>query len=395
MDVQTKTANTETKLQGKGKKLFIVVNVDWFFLSHRLPIALEAQRRGYDVTVFAEDTGDGIKIKEHGLKFIALPMVRSSTALLAEFKALRFFFKTYRKERPDIIHHVALKPVTYGSLATRFIKIPVVINALSGMGYVFADNGARSVIKNFVLSIFKFAFNNPRLRFIFQNTDDLNLLLDTANVPKSRCYMIKGSGVELDQFAFSEEPVQEPIRILLPARMLWDKGVGEFIGAAKILKPKYGDRVEFILAGNADTGNLTGISEEELLEINKEGFVEWIGFQTNMIQVLTDSHIICLPTFYREGVPKALIEACAIGRPIVTTDVPGCRDLVQDGKSGYVVPIKNAEAVAEALEKMIEDKSLRLQMGKTAREIAETEYSLDIVLDKHFNIYEGTEKPVG
>ncbi|MEM6726821.1 MAG: glycosyltransferase family 4 protein, partial [Bacteroidota bacterium] len=309
---------------GKGKKLFIVVNVDWFFLSHRLPIALEAQKRGYDVTVFAEDTGDGQKIKEHGLNFIALPMVRSSTNFFAELKALLFFFKTYRKERPDIIHHVALKPVTYGSLATRFIKIPVVINALSGMGYVFADNGARSLIKNFVLSIFKFAFNNPRLRFIFQNTDDLNLLLDTANVPKSRCYMIKGSGVGLDQFAFSQEPDLEPIRILLPARMLWDKGVGEFIGAAKILNPKYGDRVEFILAGNADTGNLTGISEKELLDINKEGLVEWIGFQTNMIQVLTDSHIICLPTFYREGVPKALIEACAIGRPIVTTDVPGC-----------------------------------------------------------------------
>lgn len=369
------------------KKLFIVVNVDWFFLSHRLPIALEALKRGYEVTVFAiEEGGHSKEIESYGMTFIPLPTNRSGVNLLKELYVLFFLWKHYRKGKPDVIHHVALKPVVYGSLASKFLGCPNVVNALSGMGYLFSNTEEKKITRKIVLNIFKYAFRNEKLKFILQNKDDLKIVIDSGVVKSEQCFIIKGSGVSLTKFSYTPEVEADKIRFLLPARMLWDKGVGEYVKAAKLLHDKYKDKAEFILAGFVDKGNKAGISEEQLLEWNKEGVVNWIGFQSNMVKIVQEAHVLVLPS-YREGLPKSLIEACAIGRAIITTDVTGCRDVVEDGINGFVVPVRTVEPLADAMEKLILDKGLRIQMGKEGRKIAEKEFSIKYVLNHTFDIY--------
>jgi glycosyltransferase involved in cell wall biosynthesis len=372
-------------------KLFIAVNVDWFFLSHRLPIALEALKRGYEVTIFTIDTGKKAEIENYGLRCISLPTSRSGTNILQELKVVALFWRHYKNEKPDIIHHVALKPVTYGSIVCRFLKIKNVTNALSGMGFLFANPEKVSLTRKILLRLFKFAFKNPSLKFIFQNEDDLNIIVDSGVVDKKQCYIIKGSGVSLNEFAYSLENNNEKVRFVLPARMLTDKGVIEYVAAAKIVATKYPHKAQFILAGAIDLGNKAGIPEEQIKNWEADGLVEYIGFQTDMVKVVKESNVIVLPS-YREGLPKSLIEACAIGRAIITTDVTGCRDVVTEGVNGFIVPAKNHIALAESMEKLLFNRELRLEMGKKGREIAEKEFSIDGVIDKTFAIYSINEQ---
>lgn len=374
-------------MTGKAKKLFLVVNVDWFFVSHRLPIALEAKKKGYEVTVFAiEEGGHGEEIRSYGLKFIPIPTSRSGTNIFTELKVLWFLYQHYRREKPDVIHHVAVKPVTYGSLAAKWAKIPRVVNALSGLGFLFINAEKNKWVHSLVTAVFKYGFNNPNLRFILQNQDDFKMIQEFETLNSQQIFLIKGSGVSLTEFDYTPEVPAEKIRVVLPARMLWDKGVGEFVEAAKILA-KYQDKVAFILAGNVDMGNKAGIEESQLLEWTKEGHVEWIGFQKDMVKLIKNAHVIVLPS-YREGLPKSLIEACAIGRAIVTTDVPGCREVVQHGVNGFLVEKQNAEDLAAKIESLIFDKSLREKMGKAGRELAQSEFSIDNVIEKTLDIYE-------
>ncbi len=371
-----------------GKKLFLVVNVDWFFLSHRLPVALEAKKRGYDVTVLAiEEEGRGDEIRSHGLRFVPLPSSRGGKNVLDEIRLIRFLIKIYRVEKPDIVHHVAIKPVLYGSLAAKFVPVPKIVNAVSGFGTVFIQPNPWSPIFQFVNNLYKFSFKNPRLHVIVQNEDDVAQLESFNSLAPHQIHLIKGSGVDLKDFSFSEEEKSEVVRVLLPSRMLWDKGVGEFVEAAKILKKKHGATVEFILAGKVDPENSSNISEEKLKKWTADGHVQWIGYQRDMVKICREANIVCLPS-YREGLPKALIEAEAIGRPIVTTDVPGCRVVVEDGVNGFLVPAREVLPLAEALEKLILDKNLRLKMGRESRKLAEKEFSIEMVLARTFEIYE-------
>lgn len=367
-------------------KIVFVVNVDWFFLSHRLPLALEAKKRSYDVTIVAIETDKRSEIESYGFKFIGIPTSRSGTNVLAELKTLVFFWKLYRRIGPDIIHHVGVKPVTYGSMAARFLGIPKVVNALSGMGYLFINKDKNVLLRKTVMMFFKLGFKNPNLRFILQNRDDLNDIRNLGVLQDKQIFLIRGSGVDLSEFKFSPAPVKTVIKILLPARMLWDKGVGEFVQAARILRKKYSNKTEFILAGGVDKGNNSTITEEQLLEWQVNGDITWIGFQKQMNHVITLSDIVVLPS-YREGLPKSLIEACAIGRPIVTTDVPGCKEVVTNGENGFLVPAKDGEALAIAIEKLILDEKMRIEMGKKGREIAEQNFSIDSVIKKTFDIY--------
>ncbi len=367
-------------------KLFLVVNVDWFFLSHRLPIALEAKNRGYDVTVFTIDTGRKEEIESYGFRCIALPTSRAGTNVWDEMKVVWLLYRYYKKERPDIVHHVAVKPVTYGSLAAKWAKVPKVVNALSGLGFLFINADQNKLIHTFLHLLFRYSFKNPNITFILQNQDDMKLIQDLNILDSHQIKLIKGSGVDLNLFSYTEETNKEKIRVVLPARMLWDKGVGEFSEAASGLHPKYKNTVEFILAGDSDMENKSGISSDILEKWTKEGHLSWIGFQKDMITVLTNSDVVVLAS-YREGLPKSLIEACAIGRPIVTTDVPGCREVVDDGVNGYLVPLKDSKALSRAIEKLILDKDLRIKMGKEGRKLAERDFSIESVIQKTFEIY--------
>ncbi|MEL6924388.1 MAG: glycosyltransferase family 4 protein [Bacteroidota bacterium] len=371
-----------------NKKLVIVVSVDWFFLSHRLPLAEEAMKRGYDVVVAAVEEGNkGEQIRNLGMTFYPLPTTRSGTTLWREIRVMFYLLWVYLRERPDIVHHVAMKPVTYGSIVARICGVKRVVNALSGMGFLFINKEKTTWIHRLLRLGFRFGFRNRNIHFILQNEDDFRLVNEIGVLDPKQLYMIKGSGVNLEKYPYSVEPPAEKLKILLPARMLWDKGVGEFVRAAEQLFPKYGHMAEFVLCGGYDEGYRLRIEEEELQKWHDQGKINWIGYQSDMPHVLAQAHIVVLPS-YREGLPKSLIEACSIGRPIVTTDVPGCRAVVDDGVNGYLVPCRNRQLLAEAIEKLILDRNLRIRMGKASRDKAEHLFSLTQVVDQTFTIYE-------
>lgn len=370
----------------EGIKLFIVVNVDWFFLSHRLPIAIAAKNVGFDVTIVSLDTGRSSEIESYGLKFIDAPFTRSGTNILEELSLITFLKKLYLQHRPDLVHHVTLKPAIYGSVAARKAGIKNVINAISGLGYNFTGNrkGTKQRILNLLL---KFGFKQKGLKFIFQNQDDvkvfseLNLIKD-----KDQIYLIKGSGVDLDKFVYSERTAGHKVNILLPARMLYDKGIVEFAKAARYLQEKYQDKACFNLAGDIDMHNPTAITEEQLNVLLSPPYLNWIGFQNMMADVLTDHDIVVLPS-YREGLPKSLIEACAIGRPIITTDAPGCKECVKENYNGFLVPVKDHIRLAQRLDQLIADYELRVRMGRNSRKYAEENFSIDNVIQQTLSIY--------
>lgn len=366
-------------------KLFIVVNVDWFFLSHRLPIALEAKQRGMDVTVLAiEEENKGNEIRSHGLKFISLPSSRGGKNLFDDFRFSVFLWRIYKNEQPDIVHHVAIKPVLYGSFAARLAGVPKIVNAISGLGSSFLT---KSVTTSLIKLLYRYSQSGNHISVIVQNIDDKNELKRMCRIPDSRIFLIRGSGVNISKYLYQREPQGKPIRIVLVSRMLWDKGIREFVEAAKLLRQKYGQDLEFWLVGKVDIQNDSSISEGQLLDWNKEGNVNWVGYQPDVKRLYAESHIAVLPS-YREGLPKSLIEAMAIGRPIVTTDAPGCRELVNE--NGILVKVNDVSSLSRAIERLVLNENLRIEMGKIGREIVEKELSLNIILDQTFEIYEKT-----
>lgn len=371
----------------KPKKLLIVVNTDWFFISHRLCIAQEALAKGWEVFVAAEDSGRAKEIIDKGINYIDFSFSRSGTNPISEIKTLYSFYNVYKRIKPDIVHHVTLKPVIYGSTISKVLKIRGTVNAISGLGYNFT--GERTgLIQRMMISLMKYGFKQRNLGVIFQNKDDYEELkkLGVLN-PNNNIFFIKGSGVDLKRFKQLPFPKSDKIIILLPIRMLWDKGVMELSKASQLLKEKYKTKIKFVLSGLADTENKAGVTEEFLKEWEEEGYVSWIGYQKDMINVYKNSHIVVLPS-YREGMPKSLIEACAIGRPIVTTNAIGCRDCVEEGKNGYKVPIKSVEELAYAIEKLILSKEDRIRMGNYSRNKAEKEFSQEAVVNRHLEIYD-------
>lgn len=366
----------------------MVVNVDWFFLSHRLPIALEAARRGYDVTVLAiEEEKRGDEIRSHGFKFIPLPATRGGSNIFSEIALIKHLIRVYKKEKPDIVHHVAIKPVIYGSLAARLTGVPKIVNAISGFGSVFIKRGKVSIGSHFIKLIYKYALKHPRIFIIVQNKDDFEFVQKFSGLRREQIILIKGSGVDLEQFPYTKPEKKNTPVILMASRMLYDKGVKEFVGAARKIVCQNKHAAEFVLAGKLDAENKSGIPEKILKEWNREGCVKWIGHQEDMVALYKKADIIALPS-YREGLPKTLIEACAIGRAIVTTNVPGCREVVNHGENGLLVEKGNEEQLSAAIQVLLNDEPLREKMGRNARSIAEREFSIEKVLEQTFEIYE-------
>ena len=368
------------------KKLLMVANVDWFFISHRLCIAQEAKKKGWEVFVAAENTGRANEIINEGITFIDIKFSRSGINPFEELLTLYKFRKLYKEINPDIIHHITLKPVIYGSLVAKILKIKGVVNAISGLGYNFTED-RKSMVQKVMLSIMKYGFNRNNLVIIFQNENDQKELTDLRVIhPSNSIVRIKGSGVDLEKFYESPFPSFERIKILLPIRMLWDKGVKELRDASDILKEKYYDKVQFILSGLADEDNKAGVPASYLNDWQDGNFVKWIGYQKNMVEVYQDSHIVVLPS-YREGMPKSLIEACAIGRAIVTTNAIGCRECVDEGINGYKVSIYSSQELANALEQLINNHAMIKVMGHNSRIKSEEEFNVNNVIRIHLETY--------
>lgn len=369
------------------KTLLIVANVDWFVISHRLCIAMEAAGKGWKVYVAAENTGRGHEINRNGVEFIDFRFSRSGTNPISELKTLKKFKDLYRKINPDVVHQVTLKPIIYGSIAAKQVGIKGIVNAVSGLGYTFTD-GRQGIVQKLMLRMMKYGFNRPNVSIIFQNRDDQEVLTKLGAVHSTnKMFRIKGSGVDLNKFDEKKFPDFDVIKIVLPSRMLWDKGVKELCVATDRLKSKYKNSVQFILAGMADNDNKAGVSEEYLRVWEDGNYVKWIGYQKDMVAVYENSHIVVLPS-YREGMPKTLIEACSTGRPIVTTDAVGCRECVDEGINGYKVPIGSVIELAEALEKLIISKEDILRMGRAGRLKAEKEFDVKGVIQTHLDIYD-------
>jgi glycosyltransferase involved in cell wall biosynthesis len=368
------------------KKIIFLVNIDWFFVSHRLPIAISAIEKGYNVYLLTKVTDKKELLISHGIKVYNIPFERSSKNI---FKELLIFFKIfllYFKIKPDIVHHITMKPIIYGSIAANILKINKNINAFSGLGYLFTNN-RKSFIQKIIYLAINISSKNKRNIFIFQNKDDLTFFKENKVIAsQNKNFIIKGSGVDLEIYKETPPPLESKIIILFPTRMLWDKGVRELYEATLILKKKYFDKITFILAGMIDKDNISSVPEDFILNWQDGEYVKWIGYKENIIDFYISSDIVVLPS-YREGLPKSLIEACAIGRAIITTNAIGCKECVDDNFNGFKVQIGSGNKIAEAIIKLIEDRNLIVKMGKNSRIKAEKEFNLKDVIDKHLFIY--------
>jgi glycosyltransferase involved in cell wall biosynthesis len=294
--------------------------------------------------------------------------------------------KIYRQEKPDIVHHVAIKPILYGSIAARLAGVPHVVNALTGMGYIFTSKHIKArLLRPFINLSFKTLLNSKHAKLIMQNDEDRRALINSGIVNEERTVLIRGAGVNTTEYAYIPEPLESPPLIALPARMLKDKGVAEFVAAAEILK-KRGVNARFVLVGDADYQNHAAVSEVELKGWVDSGVVEWWGRKENMPEVLASANVICLPS-YREGLPKALLEAASCGRAIVTTDTVGCREVVNEGENGFVVPVHSTVELADALLKLIESPPLRQQMGLKGRKMVMREFAVEKVIAETLYVY--------
>lgn len=358
---------------GARTKLLFLVTEDWYFCSHRLPPARAAQAAGYDVVVATRVGRQGVEIQAEGFKLVPLNLRRRSRNPFRELAAIAEIVQVYRRERPDIVHHVALKPVLYGSLAALIVRGPAVVNALAGMGFLFTSRSRLATVLRAVVSrIFRVLLNARGNVLILQNPDDMAILVSDGLVEPSRVRLIRGSGVDIKRFRPSPEAAGASV-VMLAARMLWDKGIGEFVAAASTLRAR-GVTARFVLVGDGDADNPASIPDAQLNAWRESGVVELWGRCDDMPAAFAQAHVVCLPS-YREGLPKVLLEAAACSRPIVATDAPGCREIVRHGENGLLVPLRDAMSLADAIELLLGDASLRLKMGQRGRQLVESEFS--------------------
>jgi glycosyltransferase involved in cell wall biosynthesis len=371
----------------KNRTLLFVVNVDWFFLSHRLPIALEAMRCGYDVHIAVGITDRLAEMQSHGLQVHALGISRSKTGLGEACTVAKEIWRVYKTVKPDVVHLVTIKPVLMGGVLARLAGVPAVVAAVSGLGFVFLEKGLVAALRRKLVGVlYKVSFGHGNLKVIFQNAQDKATLVPLANLPESKTALIRGSGVDVSQFTAGPLPNGTPV-VMLAARLLADKGVREFVQAARLLKTA-GSTARFCLVGTADLHNPTSLTQTELDAYQKEGIVELWGHRTDMATTLSAAHIVVLPS-YREGLPKVLIEAAACGKVVVTTDVPGCRDAIEPGVTGVLVPARDAQALSQAIAALLDDPQHCHAMGQAGRRLAQQAFDIRQVVAQHLSIYAG------
>lgn len=372
------------------KKIIFLIAEDWYFWSHRLPLARAALRNGYEVIIATRVAKHGQKILGEGFRLIPLHLSRESYSPLKELRAIIELRRLYGKERPDVVHQVALKPVLYGSIAALGRQNIRVINALAGLGYLVASKSLKArLLRVPVWSAFRFLLKRSGSTVIFQNDEDRNAITTKLNIALENTALIRGAGVDLERFCPSPEPAGMPV-VVLPSRMLWNKGVKDFVDAARLLTDQ-GVKARFVLVGDTDSASPSGMPREQLAAWRDEGVVEWWGRQEDMASVYQECAVVCLPSHGGEGVPKSLLEAAACGRAIVTTDVPGCRDIVRNKVNGLLVPLKSVAELANAIRQLLEDRVLRYQMGMAGREIASREFSEQAVVQNTLLLYKDSQ----
>lgn len=355
----------------------------WFFHNHRLPVALAAMRRGYRVSVAAPADGYSEAVARHGIAVHDLPMARG-VSIGTELPALLHMARTIRQLRPDVVHLVTVKPVTYGGIIARVLRVPAVVSAISGLGYTFVSQDRRAgLLRAAILMLYRAALRHPNQRVIFQNTFDRDTIVDAGACEPACTVLIEGSGVDVRRYARAPEVGTS---IVLGARLLADKGVREFVHAAETVRARRAG-CRFVLAGDVDPGNPSSITRDELDGWVRAGLVDWVGWQEDLRPVLRTATIACLPS-YREGLPRFLIEAAATGLPIVTTDVPGCRNVVRDGFNGILVPARDSAALAAAITRLLDARDERVRMGRNGRRMARARFDVRNIAKHNVDLYD-------
>nr|WP_298013539.1 glycosyltransferase [uncultured Castellaniella sp.] len=369
---------------GRPRLLFFITNPA-FLVSHRLPVAVAARDAGYEVHVASMGGPAVAELEALGFIHHRLPLSRTSMRPWTEARSLWAIWRLFRRVRPDLVHAVTLKSVLYGGIASRLAGVPAYVAAISGLGYVFIQgSGARGALKRLALVLYRLALGHANSRVIFQNTSDRDVLVQAGAVRPGQVVMVRGSGVDLDRFAPAPWP-EGPVTVAMASRLLRDKGVREFVAAARLSAAR-GDGVRWRLAGSPDLENPASVQTDELQAWKAEGVVDCVGECADVAGLYAQAHIVALPS-YREGLPKSLIEAAACGRPVVTTDVPGCRDVIEPDVSGLLVPARDAQALADAVGRLAGDAGLRERMGAAGRALAQRDFGLEGIVRAHLAVY--------
>lgn len=376
----------------KRSRLLIVLNDARFFLSHRLEIAIRAKAAGYDVHVATPPSADVQEIVAAGLTHHSYSLTRGKARPLAEIRTAMALWKLFRSVKPDVVHLVTIKPVLFGGIIARMTGVPHVVLAVSGLGFIFLSRGVKArFVRAAVVRLYRSAFRSSSLRVVFQNADDRDELVGATGLDSSKVVRIRGSGVDLAKYLPTSPPAGIPC-VVMASRLLRDKGVFEFVDAARNAR-QFGDVARFLLAGELDPANPASVTEEELAEWRNGGVVEVLGQCQDVAALFAQASIVVLPS-YREGLPKVLMEAAACGRPVVTTDAPGCRDAIEPGVTGLLVPVRDSIALAAAIRLLLDDPGLRRSMGLAGRKMAEREFSVERVARLHLEMYRDLLKEI-
>ncbi len=367
-------------------RLLFVDNQVSDFLQYRMVLARTLREAGFDVHVAVPREPGLEDISRQGFPVHIFYLRRKSARPLDELLCWVSLLRLYRRLRPLLVHHICLKPTLYGGVAARIAGVPAAVNILTGLGHLFTTRNVKTrLMRSIVARGLRFSFRHQNHRVVLQNPDDRDCLLASGILLGDRAVVIKGSGLDLSLFTPEPEPDGPPV-VLMASRLLWEKGVGEFVAAAGALRAR-GFRARFVLLGEPDPGHPSAIPMSTLEHWRNAGHVEWLGWRQDMPALIAQSHIVCLPSYYGEGVPRILLEAAASGRPIVTTDSPGCREVVRHGHNGLLVPVRDVEGLVGAIAQLIENAPLRAAMGTRGREIALTEFSLEQVIDANLAVY--------
>jgi glycosyltransferase involved in cell wall biosynthesis len=364
-------------------KIILFANTDWYLYNFRLSLAKELRNQGHEVILLSPPGNFQERLKTQGFSWIPFPLSRQGTNPFNELKTLWRLIRVYQQIRPDIVHHFTIKPVIYGSLAAHVLGVSGIINSITGLGHLFIDP---SLTTRILLGLAKwlYRYSLRRTQVIFENPEDRSTFIQNKFIQPEQAHLILGTGVDVEKFQPTETINAMPL-VLFSSRLLVTKGLVEFMDAIRILKQK-GLKARFAVAGTPDPGNPASIHQGQLDTWKQEALAEWWGWQDDMPSTLAQTDIFCLPS-YREGVPNALLEACASGVPIVTTNVPGCRDVVRHGVNGLLVPPRDSRALANALETLLTDPALRSTMGKAGREIALDQFSLSHIISQNIGVY--------
>lgn len=372
-----------------SKKIFLVSRCSWTLYNFRSGLIRALLKKNANVTG-AGSLGDGydIEINALGANFKGIPIDKKGINPLTDIKLTLDLYRWYKKEKPNIVHHFTIKPVIYGSIAARLAGINQVVNTITGMGYVFVEKKAK-LLRRVVKLLYRISLKCAHYTF-FQNQDDLNYFTGYGLIDKEKAGLLPGSGVDCVYFSPIKIPIEQNektsrVLVLMVSRLLKDKGVYEFIQSARLVKKTF-PHAQFQLLGRRDTRNPNVISEIELNTWINQGIVSWLGEVKDVRPIIAKADIVVLPS-YREGTPRALLEASAMSKPIITTNAVGCRDVVDDQITGLIVPVKNSKALADAILKIIGDFDLRLSMGKAGRTKMKAEFDENIIIDKIFKIY--------